>query len=287
MANKSLVRIVDAHEAPLTQTMTVKRVFPGPGFKNIDPFVFLDHFGPHFHDLAGSPFAGGTGAHPHRGFCTFTYLFDGEMEHADSQGHRGVIGAGGVQWMKAGKGIVHDEKPPRAFLEKGGILDGLQLWINLPAAHKGDIPAYMALDNRQVPEAKLEGGVLRILIGEYGGLQSDIPAYSSMLVGHLMLEAGKECAIGIPEGWNVGLYQRRGTLQLEGVPLAQGRLAVLSREGDQIRVANPSDLPQDTILLAGKPIGEPIYASGPFVMDTIEGINTAFADFHAGKYGVV
>ncbi len=286
---KNIQQIVSAYDTPLTPTMTVRRVFPGHALKNIDPFVFLDHFGPGFHDLATSPFARGTGAHPHRGFCTFSYLLDGEMEHRDSRGHHGIIGAGGAQWMKAGSGIVHDEKPPRPFLEKGGNLHGFQLWINLPKSHKEDVPAYESLPANEVAEWTADGGTVRVLIGAIEGAASPVTAHSPMLVAHVRIHAGGSIEVPVPEGWGASVYLAGGTATVgnAGQTLGDGELAVFAQQGQGIAVANPTDMDIDLLLMAGQPIGEPIYTSGPFVMADIPGIQRAYDDFNAGRYGEI
>lgn len=283
-------QIVTAQQVPLTPTMSVKRVFPHHGFKNLDPFIFLDHFGPAFHKAGSSPFEHGTGAHPHRGFITFTYLFEGDMEHHDSFDNHSLVTEGGAQWMKAASGVVHDEKPSRAFLEKGGILDGLQLWINLPVRYKEDTPLYQALPKENVPELMLENGAtLRILIGKYADLQSPIPMYSEMNVLHIQLAPNTKETLTFPSHWNVGIYNPSGEIlfgeSLES--LKESQIAIFDQENNDIILQNPNDALQHAIILAAAPIGEPIIASGPFVMDSLEGVRRAYDDFYAGNYGEI
>jgi redox-sensitive bicupin YhaK (pirin superfamily) len=288
--SRKISRVVTAQVAPLTPTMSVKRVFPNQQLKNIDPFVFLDHFGPAFHQSGASAFEEGTGAHPHRGFITFTYLFEGEMEHKDSRGNRSLVAAGGVQWMKAASGIVHDEKPSKAFLDKGGVIHGLQLWINLPAKHKNDTPQYQPLLNEDVPEIRSsEGNLVRVLIGNYHGQQSPIPTYSPMTVLHVQLAAKNHIELDFTEGWQVAAYLPTGTANLgaDFNAVKDSQVAVFEKTGGSVLLQNPNDMPQDIMIYAGQPIGEPIIAYGPFVMDTIAGVQTAYDDFYAGKYGEI
>jgi hypothetical protein len=285
---RKIVRIVTAYETPLTPTMTVKRVFPNQSFKNIDPFVFLDHFGPTYHKTGASAFEEGTGAHPHRGFCTFTYLFEGNMEHKDSRGNHSIVEAGGVQWMKAGSGIVHDEKPSKVFLAEGGIMHGLQLWINLPARHKKDPPQYQPLPNDEVPEISFSNGsLLRLLIGTYGGKTSPIPQYSPMSVCHLKIAPQAQLELSFTEGWHLAAYVPTGAvlLGIENQTVQAGQLAVMDKMGETLTIQNSHADWQDLMLYAGQPIGEPIITYGPFVMDTLAGVQEAYDDFYAGKYG--
>jgi redox-sensitive bicupin YhaK (pirin superfamily) len=281
--------ILYAPSVPLTPEMLVRRALPSRQLSHVDPFVFLDHFGPATFRPGDRHFADGTGPHPHRGFITFTYLFDGEMEHTDSRGHRGTVGPGGAQWMKAASGILHDEKPSHAFLEKGGTLSGIQLWINLPAAHKNEVPDYRQLPSEEVPESHWpNGAVLRVLIGAHGTARSPIPMYSPMWCAHLKLPAGTSVELELPADWEAFAYVAAGEADF-GAPSATARSGALVRferhSSDRLHVTNPGNSPTDAMLFAGLPIGEPILASGPFVMDTQQGLRAAYDDFYAGKYG--
>lgn len=275
---------------PLTPEMSVRRPFPGKALKHLDPFVFLDHFGPVIFRPGDRHFSEGTGPHPHRGFITFSYLLDGVMEHADSRGNHGIVGAGGAQWMKAASGILHDEKPSADFLARGGTLHGFQLWINLPASHKGDTPEYRELPANEVPEVLLPGGaVLRVLIGVYGDAQSPIPTLSPMFNFHLRLPAGQETLVMVPAHWNLFAYlpQDEARFGPESTPASGGELVIFDTGSDRLRVCNPGEDILDVMLYGGQPIGEPVLASGPFVMDTLPGVQAAYDDFYAGKYGTL
>jgi hypothetical protein len=286
--NRTISRIVKAVEVPLTPTMIVKRVFPNQSFKNLDPFVFLDHFGPTYHRLGEGGFEKGTGAHPHRGFITFTYMFEGEMEHMDSRGNHSIVTAGGGQWMKAASGIMHDEKPSQAFLEKGGYIHGLQLWINLPAQLKNDTPQYQPLEKDIVPEIILpDGSLLRVLIGKFGEAISPIPTYSPMSVFHLKIKPNSTIQLPVTEGWHLAAYIPSGAISIDNQLISTGELAVLNKIGDVLILTNNNTEIQNVMIYAGIPIGEPIITYGPFVMDTLEGVQRAYADFQTGKYGEI
>jgi redox-sensitive bicupin YhaK (pirin superfamily) len=288
---RKVSRTITANETPLTPTMKVKRVFPSQSFKNIDPFVFLDHFGPTVFKPGETMFAEGTGAHPHRGFITFTYIFDGDMEHKDSRGHHGWVSAGGAQWMKAASGIIHDEKPSQQFVEKGGLLNGLQLWINLPRAQKSDTPQYQNLPSEAVHEVTMgaNNSLLRVLIGEYQGNLSSIPTYSPMFIYHIRLAGHDTIRLSIPESYNAFAYipTEKAELGNENKLIEAGQMGIFEQGNTDILLTNPNENIQDIMLFGGEPIREPIIAYGPFVMDTIDGVQTAYDDFYAGKYGEI
>jgi redox-sensitive bicupin YhaK (pirin superfamily) len=287
--SRNISNIFRADQVPLTPTMMVKRVFPHQRFKNLDPFVFLDHFGPAFHKTGASAFEEGTGAHPHRGFITFTYLLEGDMEHRDSRGHHSVVSKYGVQWMKAASGIMHDEKPSRAFLDQGGVLDGFQLWINLPAKYKEDTPMYQPLSAENVMEVRLGNqSVVRVLLGDFENASSPIPTYSPMSILHIRLAPNAKEQIAFPTDWNVAAYLPAGKCYFgESQSLAQAEeLVIFEHNATTIVMQNlNNDDWQDIFVIAGEPIGEPIIASGPFVMHTFEGLRKAYDDFYEGKYG--
>lgn len=274
------------HLAPIGPDLTVRRLMPVIGLKQVGPFVFLDHMGPMVQPPGEQTL--GTGSHPHRGFITFTYLFDGELEHYDSRGHHGIVAGGGAQWMKAASGIVHDEGPSAQMMQRGGLLHGVQLWINLPAANKGDTPEYMPLTADKVPVATLPGdeGTIRVLIGRYKGLQSPIPTYSPMLAYHVQAAPGATLSIPLPAQYQVGLFIPGGTIEADFQTLSGPILVVLEGEG-AIQFTNKNATIQDVLLLAGMPLGEPVMMRGPFVMNDTKGIDDAYNDYNAGKYGTI
>lgn len=268
--------------------MTVRRLLPSTEIHDVNPFVFLDHMGPMTQQPAPQ-LMGGTGAHPHRGFITFTYLFSGEVEHSDSRGHRGTVGAGGVQWMLAGSGIIHDEKPSAAFQRTGGVLHGLQLWINVPASHKNDTPLYKPLSANEVPETDLpdNAGRLRVLLGEYNDLVAPIPTFSPMAVYHIKLLPNAAVNIPIPASQRACVFIPSGRLQIGSASLTNTELGLLDQSAEAVTLQNRQDTVQDVVLYRAEPIAEPMVAQGPFVMNTDAEIKQAYSDFNAGKYGVI
>lgn len=282
---KKVIEKTHGQLAPLGPDMKVRRVIPSHEVNDVNPFVFLDHMGPVVHKPGSK--SGGTGAHPHKGFCTFTYLLSGEVEHKDSRKHHGIVGAGGVQWMMAASGVVHDEKPTHAYLEKGGILHGFQLWINLPAKFKNDEPQYSPLQNKDIQEVKMGENTVRVLIGSFKEATSPIPVFSPMFVYHIQLAGNSEISIPIRVEFNVFAYIPFGETVSNNEKLTGAELALFGKEGDSVHFKNETESIIDLMLFGGEPIPEPIIAHGPFVMNTEDEIELAYLEYNSGKYGII
>lgn len=250
--------------------------------ERLDPFLLLAHHGPqHFpQDNAGLPFD----AHPHRGFSTVTFILAGELLHRDSGGHENVIHAGGVQWMTAGAGIVHSELATDDFRRDGGGLEILQLWVNLPARLKMSNPFYLGLERSQIPMVPLphEAGTLDLVTGDFAGVHGPIESATGLFIATISLVAGKRTILPAPEGRSILFYVIRGALTHHGQTIGSGHLATFATEGEQIEVTAS----QDTVLLFGHadPIGEPVVARGPFIMNTEDEIAQALADLRQGRF---
>jgi len=239
--------------------------------------------------LAGFP------AHPHRGFETVTYMIDGTFEHSDSNGGGGVITNGDTQWMTAGAGILHIEKPPEALVASGGLFHGFQLWVNLPAALKWSPSRYQDLRASEVALlSSSDGGALvRVIAGEVAGHLGPGSTYSPMTLVHATLSPGAQLSMPWRADYNALAYvlAGRGTIGSEPRPIATGQLAVFG-QGNALTVAaagiqesrSPS---MDVLILGGRPIGEPVAWMGPFVMNTREEVMQAFADYQAGRLGSI
>jgi len=261
----------------------LKRSIATPTLDYVDPFLLFDHFGSNRPDdyLAGFPW------HPHRGIETVTYMLAGEVDHRDSIGNAGAIGAGDIQWMTAGGGIMHEEMP-RA--PEDGHMEGFQLWVNLPASLKMSHPRYQDMSAAQIPEVRRpDGTVIRIVAGEVdgvGGAVTEIYAEPEYL--DVLLPAGAQFVQPVPRGHAALAYVFEGEGrfgvcgdlgyrgELDGVLLAASRMAVLG-DGDEVRVA-ADDSPVRFLLVSGKPLGEPIARYGPFVMNTREELSIALRD---------
>ncbi len=264
----------------------VHRPLPAPhGPRYVDPFVLLDEMGP-VHYAPGE--AVGAPDHPHRGFETVTYLLEGEFEHRDSAGHRGLLRPGDVQWMTAGRGIVHAELPSARLRAEGGRVHGFQLWVNLPARYKMTAPRYQEVPSRRIPRARSGDGraTVHVIAGEALGVRGRIDTHTPIVFQHWALRPGARVRQPLPADHNALLYPFRGRVEVGGRVVAAREMAVLG-PGDAVVLAVP---PQATaaaelLLLAGVPHNEPIVQRGPFVMNSEAEIAAAYADYAAGRLG--
>ncbi|WP_171962352.1 pirin family protein [Bordetella trematum] len=252
--------------------------------RQLSPFLLLDYAGPAEFTPAATP--RGVGQHPHRGFETVTIVYKGEVAHRDSTGQGGVIGPGDVQWMTAGAGILHEEFHSPAFSEQGGMLEMVQLWVNLPAQSKMTPPRYQAITAGQIPEVALPNGAgsLRVIAGEYDGQRGPADTFTPMSVWDLRLKQGSYSALRVPAGWTTALVVLHGTVQVNGNAIARdGQMVVLDRDGQALAIEANGEA--SVLLLAGEPIDEPIVGHGPFVMNSHEEIVQAISDFNSGRFG--
>jgi hypothetical protein len=254
--------------------------------EHIGPFLLLDYAGPA--EFAPAQHPRGVGEHPHRGFETVTIVYQGEVEHRDSTGKGGVIGPGDVQWMTAAAGILHEEFHSQAFTRKGGTLEMVQLWVNLPAKDKNAEPGYQALLNQNIPAVALpdEAGTLRVIAGEYAGNKGPARTFTPINVWDLRLRRDAETSLALPEGHTAGLVILRGTVQVNGSEIArEGQFVLLDRTGGAVQIEANGDA--TVLILSGEPIDEPVAMYGPFVMNTTGEIRQAMADFQSGRFGAI
>ena len=270
----------------------VVRAFAGVNPRDLDPFIHMDQMGEVEYE-PGEP--RGTDWHPHRGFETVTYMIDGRFAHQDSHGGGGLITDGATQWMTAGSGILHIETPPAELVESGGLFHGIQLWVNLPKQDKFAAPRYQAIEGEQAALlASDDGGALvRIIAGGIDGHTGPGATHTPITLAHATIEPGAQLNLPWNRDFNALVYvlSGRGTVGPVGHPIQQGQLAVLG-PGDRISVS--AEARQDShrpalevLLLGGKPIREPIFQYGPFVMNTKSQILEAVEDFQAGKFGAI
>jgi redox-sensitive bicupin YhaK (pirin superfamily) len=278
--------IVTAQQSFEGAGFPVHRPFPQPGadLNATDPFLMLDEMGPIEY---GPGEAVGAPDHPHRGFETVTYLFDGEMEHRDSTGGGGLLRGGDTQWMTAGAGLVHSETPTAAMLRDGGLMHGIQLWVNLPRADKMTDPQYQDLtgDKLTLVRTADDRSVVRIVAGSLGGHHGPGRTHTPIVYAHATLASGGRLAVAWPGEFNALVYVLRGAVRVGGDvrAVAPHQLAVLTREGDTVTIDAVEDA--DVLLLGGRPLREPIAWYGPFVMNTKQEILDAVDDFEAGRMG--
>jgi hypothetical protein len=252
------------------------------------PFLLLDHAGPTRFEPTTE--RRGVGQHPHRGFETVSIVYDGEVSHRDSSGGGGTIGPGDVQWMTAAAGIVHEEFHGEGYARTGGPFEMVQLWVNLPAKDKMAAPGYQGITNTQIPTLPLpEGaGSVRLIAGDLWGERGPARTFTPMQVWDLRLQAGHSVTLPALVGYTTLALLLRGqaqTADAAGDAAQPGDLMVFSREGKGVTLTASGDT---TLLwLAGEPIDEPIVGHGPFVMNTIDEIHQAFADFQSGRMGAL
>jgi redox-sensitive bicupin YhaK (pirin superfamily) len=282
LAKRTVAKVHPAYRDDIADLVT-RRPLPGPGLEQVDPFLFLNHHGPQVYPPGnrGLPF----GPHPHRGFETVTFVLEGDLAHYDSGGHESVIGAGGVQWMTAGAGLVHAEVSPPGFKRDGGPLEILQLWVNLPGRLKLTPPRYSGLQREQIPVVALPGeaGELDLVSGAFGTVEGPIHSLTGVFMSVARLRPGARAELPAPAGRSVFCYVARGTVALGGTPVEQWNLVTFNDDGDAV-VAEAG--PDGALLLFGHadPIGERVVAHGPFVMNSEAEIRQAMTDYQAGKF---
>lgn len=254
----------------------------------ISPFLLLDYAGPHTFaaDASGQP--RGVDAHPHRGFETVTIVYQGELEHRDSSGHSGKIGPGDVQWMTAASGVVHEEKHSSEFTRQGGTLEMVQLWVNLPASEKAAAPRYQEILKGAIPQVTLpdDAGRVRVIAGQLHEYRGPAKTVTQMNVWDVQLDSAASANLPVPDGHNTIVLLLRGGAAVGDTAMREHQCALLSQVGEVVQVQAGDD-GATLLLLSGEPIDEPVVAQGPFVMNTLEEIRQAAADFRSGRMGTL
>ena len=279
--SRSVAQVVRGQPTSDGAGVKLTRVIGQRALDMLDPFLLLDEFRS---DQAGDYLAGFPN-HPHRGFETVTYMLAGRMRHGDNQGNRGLLTPGSVQWMTAGRGIVHSEMPE----QEDGLMWGFQLWVNLPAGDKMTTPRYQDIAPERIPEATPAPGVqARVIAGELGGVSGPVSGIATAPVYlDLHLQAGARFDVPLPAGHNAFAYVYEGEADLGPADaprrIARGELGVLDREGRSVQVTG-GDAPARLIVVAGRPLGEPVARYGPFVMNTEQQIAEAIRDFQSGRF---
>jgi hypothetical protein len=263
----------------------VRNLFPSNDLdRAVDPFLMLDYAGPEYFPPTDQP--RGVGEHPHRGFETVTIVYEGVLAHRDSAGNAGVIGPGDVQWMTAASGVVHEEMHEREFARKGGTLQAIQLWVNLPRAFKMSAPRYQSIFDAEIPAVPLErdAGVLRVIAGSFQGRKGPARTFTPVELYDIRLRAGARVTLSVPEGQNTALFVLQGRVAVNGAREAgEAELVVYQRQGTDIGIEARDE--SRLLLMSGEPINEPIARYGPFVMNTKAELMQAVQDYRAGKMG--
>ena len=251
----------------------------------LSPYILMDYAAPAQFPPASEP--RGVGSHPHRGFETVTVVYQGEIVHRDSAGNGGRIGPGDVQWMTAARGVLHEEKHSPELTRRGGTVEMAQLWVNLPARDKLSPPRYQTLERDRIPTIELEdaGGSVRLIAGELRGQRGAAETFTPVVLWDAALRKGARVSLPVPEGFSMAVYVRSGALHVAGThPLAASQLATFERSGTELLLEAPDD-DAALLVIGGQPIDEPVVAYGPFVMNTLEEIAQAMADFQSGRLG--
>ena len=275
MTQRSIETVLRAIPTSDGAGVRLARSLGTPKLPALDPFLMLDEFRS---DNPGDYIAGFP-AHPHRGFETVTIVLAGSMQHKDSVGNTGNLRAGSVQWMTAGRGIIHSEMPQQV----DGLMWGFQLWVNLPAKDKMTEPRYQDIDPSEIPTVELPEGNVRVLAGTLQDARGPIGGVATEpILFDVALKAGASLDLSVPESHNAFVYPFEGKVELGGSVVERGHIVATRRDGDTITV-NASDGGARLLLVAGKPIGEPIARYGPFVMNTEAELAQAFEDYRAGR----
>ena len=267
--------------------MPIRQPFPTQKVQQIDPFLLLHHANvkaPSHID----PDDAGVGPHPHRGFSPVSFIFQGGVHHRDSRGHDSVVYAGGMQWMNAGMGVIHSERPPHDIHEIGGRQELIQLWINSPAKNKMDQPTYFPLQANEVPKATSADGLVTVSVfaGEVSGVKVKTPTLSPVNAATVFAKKGGKMEIELPSSHNALLYLLDGKITLNGYGIVEGHNAVvLKKDGEGISFEAQEDTRM--LLLSGEPLNEDVVSYGPFVMNTQTQIMEAMRDYQMGKMGVL
>ncbi len=280
-ATRAVEHVVDSVVAPVG-TFTVRRALPFSARHSIGPWVFLDHFGP----FRVKPGEDGVGAHPHAGIETVTYLLSGRNEHRDSAGNRGVVAAGGAQWMTAGRGIVHSEKP-LAQSEAELTMHGIQLWTSLPRALKTMPPRYQRIVAADIPGVDAPGARVRVIAGEYAGVRGPAETLMPTFLWHVTVAPGASFAAAIPAAFEAAAYVIEGAGGFGGARASTGRLVVWNGAEEALQFANPGASPLEVMVLGGAPAEGPLVFHGPFVMNSIEQVRAAEVAYRTGRMGEI
>jgi redox-sensitive bicupin YhaK (pirin superfamily) len=279
-ALRAVEHVARSQVAPVG-TFTVRRALPFRERHSVGPWVFLDHFGP----FRVKPGEDGVGAHPHAGIETVTYILAGRQEHRDSAGHTGIVAAGGAQWMTAGRGIVHAERPV-PLTEEEHTLHGIQLWTSLPRLAKLTEPRYQNLAADSIAQLELQGVRVRVIAGELGAAKGPAQTLMPTFLWHVRIDAGATFEAPITDGFEAAVYVIDGRAVVgEGASAAAGELAVLEGTSGALRVHNAAAAPLEIMVLGGAPAEGPLVFHGPFVMNSVDQVRAADIAYRTGRMG--
>ena len=273
MGLKTVQKVVESKWQSEGRGAKVRRSIGRAELKNLDPFLLLDEFSGNAKDGAGFP------DHPHRGFETVSYILEGQFTHEDFCGHKGTLKVGDLQWMTAGRGVVHSEMP--------GSMDtrGLQLWVNLKKEFKMVAPDYQELQAQDIPHGESNGVKVKVIAGESMNIKSPVRTRTPTYYLDFEMNPGSSFVQNVPQGWTSFIYTLEGEIKLNEDRIQAHHTVVLSKEGEEIEFENANGKKARFVLIGGQPLGEPVVQHGPFVMNTREEINQAFKDYQFGQNG--
>lgn len=260
----------------------VKQPLPTQKVPQISPFLLLHHFGPIKVEPGFDPID--LGPHPHRGFEPVTFLYQGGIRHKDSLGNEGILEGGDIQWMTAGRGIIHSERASDFFMENGGTIEGIQLWVNLPAQNKMTQPKYQEIRKNDIPIIAENKVTHRLVSGNWNGQKGIVDTFSPMIIIQTSILSGGKTQIQIPENFNACIYILSGKIILnDNFDYPAGKMIYFTNKGDGIGIEGLADT--EILVLCGEPIEEPLAQYGPFVMNSQTEIMEAMRDYQMGKMG--
>jgi redox-sensitive bicupin YhaK (pirin superfamily) len=263
-------------------TFQVKQPLPTQKVPQISPFLLLHHFGPIKVEPGFDPID--LGPHPHRGFEPVTFLYQGGIRHKDSLGNEGILEAGDIQWMTAGRGIIHSERASDFFIENGGTIEGIQLWVNLLAQDKMTQPKYQEIRKNDIPVIAENKVTHRLISGQWNGQKGIVNTFSPMIIIQTSILSGGKTQIPIPENFNACIYILSGEITLnDNFDYSAGKMIYFTNRGDGIGIEGLADT--EILVLCGEPIEEPLAQYGPFVMNSQTEIMEAMRDYQMGKMG--
>lgn len=281
MSHRTITQVLSSGFEQVAPGLYIKRPLPTPEVKHADPFLMLDHFGP----MSVKP--GETNQvppHPHKGFCPVTLLFAGQIRHRDSLGNDVTLHAGDIGWMTAGNGIVHEENFTHEKDDPERLLHGVQLWVNLPTAHKRVAPSYQHIRAEDLPVIHHDNHQTRILVGEYAGEQSPVETYTPITLLEVKGKANSEVSLQLPENQTAAIYNLTGSANLYGTTWSDNELALLT-EGEQASYQLTADNHQ--LVLIGEPHHQRIASYGPYVMNNMREVIDAVQEYEQGKFGTI
>lgn len=281
MISRTIQQIIPAQRINMGGHL-LDQPLPSHNIDQIDPFLLIHHWDKPI--LAGGNQKElGVGPHPHRGFSPVTFIFKGSVRHQDSIGNNVVVSDGGTQWMHAGKGIVHSERPGLDLVKNGGEQEFIQFWVNTPGKYKMEAPYYLPLTAEQTPRVKKENALIGVVAGDFEGVQGPAKTYSPQTLLRVYAKSNTRLEIPLPKHYNTLLYLLNGSLSVQGEKIASKTMIWYKNDGDCLNIEVNED--SQFIVLSGEPIGEPVVSYGPFVMNNNEELQQAVSDFQNGKMG--